>query len=129
MDVQELSVERTDDACRVVRSWVGGLTKELPEAVAADVELLTHELVTNAFRHSSTERAWVTAVLLPNSVIMQVTDEGLEGEPGVRENEPYSESGRGLRWVSCIAQAWGVHRRHTTGVWFQIDFPALVSAS
>jgi anti-sigma regulatory factor (Ser/Thr protein kinase) len=112
-----------------VRDWVTGLTHGLPEKVSTDVELLTHELVTNAFRHSSSERAWVTAVVLPGSVIVQVTDEGLDGEPVIREIEPYSESGRGLRWVSCIAHAWGVHRRNATGVWFQIDFPALLPAS
>lgn len=129
VDVQELCLERAADACLVVRDWIGGWKRELPAAVAPDVELLTHELVANAFRHSSTQRVWVTALVLPESVVVQVTDEGVAGEPHIRAIDAYAESGRGLRWVSRLARAWGVYRRNATGVWFKIDFPSVARAS
>lgn len=128
IDVQELSVQRTSDAVALTREWVAGWSHHLPSAVASDVELLTHELVTNAFRHSATERAWVTALMLPDSVLVQVTDEG-RGSPQVRALTLYAESGRGLRWVSTLSRAWGVHQGNTTGVWFQVDYPAPVLTS
>lgn len=122
IDVRELCVERGPDACTQTRDWVSLLSAQLPSRVAADVELLTHELVTNAFRHSDTERAWITMLMLPGSILVQVTDEG-DGDPEVRPLSPYSESGRGLHWVSALASVWGIHRGATTGVWFQVDCP------
>ena len=121
IDVHELTVDRDDDACAIARSWVATLAPGLPPNVSARVLLLTHELVTNAFRHSDTERVWVTILSLPDAVRVQVTDEGLEREPAPVDRGLYAESGRGLRWVSSLATFWGVKRRNATGVWFQID--------
>lgn len=123
IDVHELCMERSADACTTARSWIVGWSRELPASVAADVELLTHELVTNAFRHSVSERAWVTVMLLPDSVLVQVTDEG-QGDPRIRPLVPFGESGRGLHWVSSLSGAWGIHKRNTTGVWFRVDYPS-----
>jgi len=128
LDVHELCVERDVEPCARSREWIATWSSELPPEVAGEVELLTHELLTNAFRHSPTVRAWVTALVLPNSVLVQVTDEGL-GDPRVRPLVPYAESGRGLRWVSSLAQTWGVHKRNATGVWFQVDCSRLTGAS
>lgn len=123
IDVRELRVERGPDACARTRDWVGMWSSALPPRVAADVELLTHELLTNSFRHSGTQRAWVTVLFLPGSILVQVTDEG-QGHPRVRPLQPYEDSGRGLHWVSALASVWGIHRGATTGVWFQVDCPA-----
>lgn len=125
LDALELCVERDQSAS--VREWMSGWTAALPSSLVQDVELLTHELVANAFRHSGTTRAWVTALLLPDSVLVQVADEGRSDEPHIRPLVPYAESGRGLRWVSALARSWGVHKRATTCVCFELEYPARVA--
>ena len=91
------------------------------ESLAADAELLTSELMTNACRYSS---GLVTVLALRNmtGVVVTVTDDDTGGEPLLAvEQDPERNSGRGLFLVDAIAGAWGT-ATHDAGksVWFRL---------
>ena len=107
------------------RDWVEQLAPAVPPEARADLTLLTHELVTNAVQHSEGENIWVAAVLSPDSVRVEVADEGGASEPAVQPQEPYASSGRGLLWVDELSDRWGNDHRRVNHVWFQIDLVSL----
>ena len=111
----ELAVARDEDSAHRVRAWLDDLPVDLPEAAP----LLTHELVTNAFRHGNGERVWVSLITCGDRVFIEVVDEG-NGHPHVVRPRPYAESGRGLLWVDNLSEEWGVARHGTTHVWFKL---------
>lgn len=88
--------------------------------LAADAELLTSELVTNAIKHSSgliTVVAAYGGAELTVSVRDDATDMiTCDGQPAAD-----AESGRGLQIVDQIASQWGT-TPHETGksVWFRL---------
>jgi signal transduction histidine kinase len=105
-----------DESCAArVREWLDGLDLDLPQ----DAPLLTHELVTNAFRHGDGDHVWVTLIATEDRVFVEVIDEGL-GDPHVVRPRPFEESGRGLLWVDNLADDWGVARHGVTHVWFRL---------
>ena len=79
-----------------------------------NARLLVSELVTNAIRHTDSDRVrcalWLTGLRLR----LEVTDEGNEvtaPRPALghaMERDTESESGRGLLLVSLLAEEWGV---------------------
>ena len=93
----------------------------LPEATAQDVTLLTHELVTNAVKHADGGSIWVAALVLPDVIRVEVSDEGGLTEPTVLPPQPFSSSGRGLMWVDELSDHWGTERGRVNSVWFQIS--------
>lgn len=93
----------------------------LPEATAQDVTLLTHELVTNAVKHADGGSIWVAALVLPDVIRVEVSDEGGLTEPTVLPSQPYSSSGRGLMWVDELSDHWGTEQGRVSSVWFQIS--------
>jgi anti-sigma regulatory factor (Ser/Thr protein kinase) len=90
--------------------------------IAADAELLTSEVVTNAVSHTD---GMVTILLahVGDSLAVTVTDNSNDGMTGGAPTLPHdmSESGRGLVVVAALAGAWGVSRgsRGKT-VWFRL---------
>ena len=78
---------------------------------AADAEIITSELVTNAIQHvcgDGTETIGVTLVRVrnPEAVTVVVSDSSPEG-PAMRETPGGSERGRGLRIVEALSAHWG----------------------
>lgn len=124
MDItgRQLRLERTPEAPARARRWIESLTASLPDSLAQDVRLLSHELVTNAVKHSDGERIWLAALLLPTAIRIEVCDEGGLSQPVMLPHDTYASSGRGLLWVNQLSDAWGAdqHRR-VTSVWFQIE--------
>ncbi|MFN8075725.1 MAG: SpoIIE family protein phosphatase [Kineosporiaceae bacterium] len=111
-------------AVGAVREW---LTGRLPQAeleeLAADVELLTSELVTNAVRHARTRTELVVS-LHPRVLVLEVRD-GLEATPRWRRAEVDEEGGRGMFLVGQLAQDWGVRALPEGGkaVWCSLVVP------
>ena len=119
---RQLKLERGPDAPARARRWIESLTSGLPHPLADDVKLLSHELVTNAVKHSDGENIWLAALVLPEAIRIEVCDEGGLSQPVMLPHEAYSSSGRGLLWVNEISDAWGTDKhRRVTSVWFQID--------
>ncbi len=71
-----------------------------------DAQLVVSELATNAVRHARTE-FWVTVRGEAAGVTVSVRDRSV-AQPIVREPGPQALSGRGLRLVGEIAEAWGI---------------------
>jgi anti-sigma regulatory factor (Ser/Thr protein kinase) len=119
---RQLRLERNPEALARARRWIESLTASLPDPLAQDIRLLSHELVTNAVKHSDGEQIWLAALVLPAAIRIEVCDEGGLSQPVMLPHETYASSGRGLLWVNELSDAWGTdqHRR-VTSVWFQID--------
>ncbi len=119
---RQLKLERGADAPARAREWIESLTSRLPDQLAADVRLLSHELVTNAVKHSDGDQIWLAALVLPEAIRIEVCDEGGLSRPVMLPHDSYASSGRGLLWVNELADAWGTDKhRRVTSVWFQID--------
>ena len=114
-EVFEHRFTRDENCAARVREWLDEVPLRLPEGAP----LLTHELVTNAFRHGDGDSVWVTLIACCDRVFVEVIDEGL-GDPHVIHPRPYAESGRGLLWVENLSDDWGIARHGTTHVWFRL---------
>ena len=119
---RQLKLERSAEAPARAREWIESLTSGLPDRLAADIRLLSHELVTNAVKHSDGHQIWLAALVLPDAIRIEVCDEGGLSQPVMLPHDTYASSGRGLLWVNELSDAWGTdqHRR-VTSVWFQIE--------
>lgn len=125
-----------------VRGWTAKL---LADHVAAEtletVTLLVSELVANAVVHSDSSLPGGTLTVclgIGDGVLhVEVIDDGsATSVPTMRATDDDSDSGRGLRWVDLLADAWGTDQDNEAGnaVWFQItstgrDTPAKQDAS
>ncbi|MGW6458117.1 ATP-binding protein [Streptomyces sp. NPDC055078] len=78
------------------------------EGLAETVELLITELVTNGFQHGSGGAVGVRLARTEAYVWIEVASGGGAQRPCAREAGPEDESGRGLRLVEVLADAWGV---------------------
>lgn len=116
-----LRLERTEEAPAAARRWIEQLASGLPREIGADVTLLTHELVTNAVEHADGDTLWVAAVVSPDAVRVEVSDEGGVTEPTVMPQQRFSTGGRGLIWVDKLSDDWGIDHNRAHYVWFQID--------
>lgn len=116
-----LRLPRSDEAPASTRRWIEDLAAGLPKDVAADVTLLTHELVTNAVQHAEGDTLWVAALLCPDAIRIEVSDEGGTTVPAVLPQERFATGGRGLLWVDRLADSWGTDKNRAHYVWFQID--------
>lgn len=124
MTARFLKLERDEEAPRRAREWIAGLVSHLSTDVSSDIVLLTHELVTNAVRHSDGGQIWLAALVLPDIVRVEVSDEGGATQPVMLPQQPYATSGRGLVWVDQLADGWGAEKERATSVWFQIELPS-----
>jgi len=101
----------------------------LPAACAADVMLMTSELVTNAIRHGGAsgpdDRVRVRVVRTGARVRVEVRDDGpgfevSVGPPAAPADD--RETGMGLALVARLAVAWAAEREgRSTVVWFEVD--------
>ena len=88
--------------------------------VAADVALVTSEVVANAVKHAG---------MRPTDDILLRVDPGdrihvevLDTGPGFDPGRPRPGSGWGLRFLTRLAQDWGVEREaNRTKVWFEVQ--------
>jgi anti-sigma regulatory factor (Ser/Thr protein kinase)/DNA-binding XRE family transcriptional regulator len=109
-------------ARRFVRTH-SGLCPMLDEAV-----LLTSELCTNAVRHSMSGEGGFFEVAVhrgPDSLRIEVRDDGSETGPVVRDFDELAESGRGLEIVGLVAARWGQSSDEFGHlVFFELSWPA-----
>jgi anti-sigma regulatory factor (Ser/Thr protein kinase) len=106
------------------RSIVNEVAQSLPAEAAADAELLTSELVTNAIRYGGS-RIKLSVSTSDGGLTVQVYDDGGGiPSPGDTAVSPGAVSGRGLQMVDRVAHAWGVSSDEQLPgktVWFRIS--------
>jgi anti-sigma regulatory factor (Ser/Thr protein kinase) len=89
-------------ARRFVMSQIAGV----PDRVAEDVAVMVSELATNCVRHTVTDFS-VDVETTGREIRVEVTDHG-GGVPVVRSPDASEPSGRGLRLVRELSDAFGI---------------------
>jgi hypothetical protein len=91
--------------------------------ISDTVELLVSELVTNALVHGAGEI--VLRLIRASTLLCEVRDDGHE-LPYLCSADDSAESGRGLQFVSFLAERWGTNRTENGKVvWFEHALPEL----
>jgi anti-sigma regulatory factor (Ser/Thr protein kinase) len=103
------------------RDAVRELGGQLDPQLAADVELLVSELVSNSVKYAGDGDVHLSALSdRPRHVWVEVSDEG-EGFVAIARDRSLTEiGGWGLHLVASVADRWGV-LGGSTRVWFEID--------
>ena len=104
------------------RHFVIDLLSDVPRGVVDEVAVMVSELATNCVRHTDTEFT-VNIEHDRRRIRVEVTDQG-DGAPTLRVPDANEPTGRGLRIVRELADAFGVVQ--TAGgpgktVWFVVD--------
>ncbi len=107
------------DSPAAARHFVRGLLRDQPEGIVEAVELMTSELATNSVRHAHSG----FELVLDDSreqIRVEVSDTG-RGQPLLRSPTIRERSGRGLRIVQALSDAWGsVPSANGKTVWFTL---------
>jgi hypothetical protein len=108
----------------LARIAVGALIRDVPDGVAADVAVLTSEVVSGAVGRASTTK-WEEIVMRVNRdtrIRVEVVDGGTGFDPSAPARSAPNDSGLSLMLVDQLASAWGVDRMgDCTTVWFEVD--------
>jgi anti-sigma regulatory factor (Ser/Thr protein kinase) len=102
------------------------LNATLDPVTFLNLRLLVSELVTNAVRHVSHERADVIHLEVERTedqVRVEVVDHGDGFVPQPRADVEDRASGWGLNILAKVASRWGVENDEGARVWFEIDAP------
>jgi anti-sigma regulatory factor (Ser/Thr protein kinase) len=103
------------------RRFVTQSLEELPPDLRDAVEMMVSELATNCVLHTESDFT-VDLEQVDDELHVEVSDNG-RGRPVLRPPDPTSISGRGLRTVELLSDAWGV-RPHGDApgktVWFRV---------
>jgi anti-sigma regulatory factor (Ser/Thr protein kinase) len=95
---------------------------DLPDEIVGAVELMVSELATNSVKHAQTD--FEIAIDAKDPIRVEVRDKG-QGQPAVRSPTPEEPSGRGLRIVEAMSDAWGVEpSSYGKTVWFELKLVA-----
>jgi anti-sigma regulatory factor (Ser/Thr protein kinase) len=106
-------------ARRFVRDVLREQSRELLDAV----ELMASELATNCIHHAKTSFE-LKIDDAQSQIRVEVRDSG-QGRPVPRSPAPTDRTGRGLRIVEAMAEAWGVERSSSgKTVWFTVPHNA-----
>jgi anti-sigma regulatory factor (Ser/Thr protein kinase) len=106
----------------LARAFLRGANCEVHHAPVLDeAELLVSELVTNAVLHGAPPITMRVECDVGRGLRVSVTD-GNPQPAHVRRTDSAEESGRGIRLVDVISDAWGVEPRRGDGkdVWFRL---------
>ncbi|GHF27096.1 hypothetical protein GCM10010218_05030 [Streptomyces mashuensis] len=81
----------------------------MDDVACDDAQLVVSELVTNAVRHTDSDKVSCQLRLSGAALRIEVADQGLAPtEPRARCSAADEESGRGLLLVGALSRAWGV---------------------
>ena len=119
----DLKLRPTPGAVPDARRALDALDEEVSARTLEDLRLLVSELVTNSVRHAGLKEAQTIELkvkLLPETVRVEVNDQGTGFEPTPRSASSEDQSGWGLYLVSRLADRWGVSSDGVTRVWFEL---------
>ena len=120
----DLKLRPTPGAVPDARRALEALDDEVSPQTLEDLRLLVSELVTNSVRHAGLREAQTIELkvkLLPETVRVEVNDQGSGFEPTPRGARGDDQSGWGLYLVSRISDRWGVSSDGVTRVWFELE--------
>lgn len=102
------------------RRFVLEALDDVAPAAAENAAVMVSELATNSLRHAASQFT-VTIERIGEHITISVGDGG-PGQPTVQSPQPAEPTGRGLRIVAALSEAWGVtpHDRAGKTVWFTI---------
>ena len=105
-----------------LRAWLRGLLADESPDLLIDVELVTTELVTNAYEHTGRLLAVRVSRPMDRPVLRVEVDDGAPDRPprpGASTRGGFR--GRGLLMVDGISRTWGVERGHDRKtIWVEI---------
>ncbi len=119
----DLKLRPTPGAVPDARRALDALDEEVSARTLEDLRLLVSELVTNSVRHAGLKEMQTIELkvkLLPDTVRVEVNDQGTGFEPTPRSASSEDQSGWGLYLVSRLADRWGVSSDGVTRVWFEL---------
>jgi anti-sigma regulatory factor (Ser/Thr protein kinase) len=101
------------------RHFVRDLLSDQPREIVEAAELMTSELATNSVRHARSDFE-LAIHLARDEIRVEVSDHG-RGQPVLRSPTPREQSGRGLRIVQELSDAWGtIPSPNGKLVWFSL---------
>ncbi|MGW2842606.1 ATP-binding protein [Streptomyces sp. NPDC001493] len=123
-----LTLPNTASAARIARDFVASLLeRDQRGGLVDDARLCVTELVTNAYRHTSSSLVRVHVAVNRKRVTVSVADHDPRTVQALAAQRPNSEQqcGRGLLIVENLALAWGTYSldSHLPGhkaVWFTL---------
>jgi anti-sigma regulatory factor (Ser/Thr protein kinase) len=105
------------------RRFVRDVLSDRPLEVVQAAELMASELATNCVRHAHTE--FELTIHTRDQIRIEVRDTG-EGRPRLLSPAEREISGRGLRIVDAMSDAWGVvPAANGKAVWFTLPHSGL----
>jgi anti-sigma regulatory factor (Ser/Thr protein kinase) len=119
----------TPAAIAAARRFVAAELSGVSDDLADDIAVMTSELVTNCVRHTVTDFT-VRVERTGREVRVEVTDSG-GGFPIVRSPDTTEPSGRGLRIVQELSDAFGIQELSDSPgktVWFAVSLEERSSA-
>jgi anti-sigma regulatory factor (Ser/Thr protein kinase) len=122
--VIDLKLRPTPGAVPDARRALDALDDHVSPQTLDDLRLLVSELVTNSVRHAGLAQSQAIELkvkLLPETVRVEVNDQGSGFQPTPRTAQSDDQSGWGLYLVSRLADRWGVTSDGATRVWFELD--------
>jgi anti-sigma regulatory factor (Ser/Thr protein kinase) len=122
--VIDLKLRPTPGAVPDARKALDALDEQVSTQTLDDLRLLVSELVTNSVRHAGlveSQTIELKVKLLPETVRVEVNDQGSGFQPTPRTAQSDDQSGWGLYLVSRLADRWGVTSDGVTRVWFEVD--------
>ena len=120
----DLKLRPTPGAVPDARRALEALDDEVSAQTLEDLRLLVSELVTNSVRHAGlgeSQTIELKVKVLPQTVRVEVNDQGGGFEPAPRTAQSDDQSGWGLYLVSRLSDRWGVTSDGVTRVWFELD--------
>lgn len=103
------------------RRFVRDALSEQPVEISDAAELMASELATNCIRHAHTD--FELTIHSQGQIRVEVRDTG-RGRPTLLSPTPRDASGRGLRIVESMSDAWGViPAADGKAVWFTLVPP------
>jgi anti-sigma regulatory factor (Ser/Thr protein kinase) len=107
------------------RRFVQEVLSDRPFELVQAAELMASELATNCVRHAQTE--FELTIHTQGQIRIEVRDAG-EGRPRLLSPAEREISGRGLRIVEAMADAWGIIPvANGKTVWFTLPQPGVSS--
>jgi anti-sigma regulatory factor (Ser/Thr protein kinase) len=123
MTILRVDIPRDRRAPSRARSAIDSLTGQVNDSIVPDAKLLVSELITNSVKygHGGPVTLEVTSED-PNSMRVEVIDQGVGFVPIARDKPKTEVGGWGLHLVESLSERWGVHEG-STHVWFELSRP------
>jgi anti-sigma regulatory factor (Ser/Thr protein kinase) len=110
-------------AATAARLALDNLDAELDPVLAQDLRLLVTEAVKNSVQHAGVgpeDSIGLKIAVRPQTVRIEVTDDGPGFEPDASRPDEDEVSGWGLFLIDQLADRWGVVHESGTTVWFEV---------